>query len=234
MRGFGGRVEVSPERLAIGLTSFVVLLFSLSFHEAAHAWMAYRLGDDTARREGRISLNPVVHIDPVGTLLFPLIQALTGIALLGWAKPTPYDPRNFDRKHSMRRGHILVAGAGPISNLVLAVLFTAVFFLIVRSGVIENEQNPLIMLIAVAVPMNVGLALFNLVPIPPLDGSKVASYGLPRDVGDRYDRVMEPYGFIILLVACMLPVFNGHSLISVVLSPFTNWFTTMLFRLALA
>ena len=225
-------MEFSPERLAFGLTSFVVLLFSLSFHEAAHAWMAWRLGDDTARREGRISLNPVVHIDPIGTLLFPLIQALTGIALLGWAKPTPYDPRNFDQRHSMRKGHILVAGAGPVSNLILAVIFTVALFVIVRSGMIESEHNAVLMLVALAVPMNIGLAIFNLVPIPPLDGSKVASFGLPRELGDRYDRVMEPYGFIILLVACMLPVFGGHSLISVVLSPFTSWFTVMLFRLA--
>src|SRR5262245_35023595 len=196
MRGFGGRVDLSPEHLAIGLTSFVVLLFSLSFHEAAHAWMASRLGDDTARNEGRISLNPI------GTLLFPLLQIFTGVALLGWAKPTPYDPRNFDRRHSMRKGHMLVAGAGPVSNMLLALIFTFVLFVVVRSGLIQSEEHPLFQLIAVAVPLNVGLAIFNLIPIPPLDGSKVASYGLPGPMGDRYDRVMEPYGFMILLVVC--------------------------------
>lgn len=227
-------MDLSPYRLAIGLTSFVVLLFSLSVHESAHAWMASRLGDDTARREGRVSLNPVVHIDPIGTLLFPLLQIFGGVALLGWAKPTPYEPRNFDARHSMRKGHMLVAGAGPISNLLLAVVFTAVLFVIVRTGLADTEQHPLVMLVAVAVPMNVGLALFNLIPIPPLDGSKVASYGLPGPLGDRYDRVMEPYGFIILLVVCMLPVFGGRSLMFLVLSPFTSWFTTMLFRLAVA
>ena len=225
-------MNLSPEHLAIGLTSFIVLLFSLSFHEAAHAWMASRLGDDTARHEGRISLNPVVHIDPIGTLLFPLLQIFGGIATLGWAKPTPYDPRNFDRRYSMRQGHVLVAAAGPVSNLLLAVLFTLVLFVILRSGIVADpEHHPLVIVVAVAVPMNVGLAIFNLVPIPPLDGSKAASYGLPSPLSDRYDSVMEPYGFMILL-GCILPVFGGHSLIGMLLSPFTSWFTTMLFRLA--
>jgi Zn-dependent protease len=234
MRGFGGRVNITPEQLAIGLTSFIVLLFSLSFHEAAHAWMASRLGDETARREGRISLNPIVHIDPIGTLLFPLLQIFGGVAMLGWAKPTPYDPRNFDRRYSMRQGHVLVAAAGPVSNMLLAVLFTVVLFVILRSGAVANpQQHPLVMVVAVAVPMNVGLAIFNLVPIPPLDGSKAASYGLPSPLSDRYDSVMEPYGFMILL-GCMLPILGGQSLLGLLLSPFRYWFTTMLFRLAAA
>lgn len=225
-------MDFSPYGIAIGLTSFVVLLFSLSFHEAAHAWMASRLGDQTARREGRVSLNPLVHIDPIGTLLFPLLQIFGGIAMLGWAKPTPYEPRNFDRRYTLRQGHVLVAAAGPVSNILLAIVFTVALFAIVRFGLAENPQHhPLVMVVAVAVPMNVGLAIFNLVPIPPLDGSKAASYGLPSPLSDRYDSVMEPYGFMILL-ACMLPILGGYSLIGLVLSPFRNWFTTMLFRLA--
>jgi Zn-dependent protease len=225
-------VDLSPYGIAIGLTSFVVLLFSLSFHEAAHAWMASRLGDDTARHEGRVSLNPLVHIDPIGTLLFPLLQIFGGVAMLGWAKPTPYEPRNFDRRYTMRQGHILVAVAGPVSNILLAIAFTVTLFAIVRFGLAQNPRHhPLVMVVAVAVPMNVGLAIFNLVPIPPLDGSKAASYGLPGPLGSRYDSVMEPYGFMILL-ACMLPILGGYSLIGLLLSPFTNWFTTMLFRLA--
>ena len=226
-------MDITPERLAEGLTAFVVLLFSLSFHEASHAWMAWRLGDDTARREGRISLNPAVHIDPFGTLLFPLIQIFTGIPMLGWAKPTPYNPGNFDRRHSMRKGHILVAGAGPISNLLLAALFAAALVAIVRSGLVENPHNAMLNVLAVAVPMNLSLAIFNFVPIPPLDGSKVASFGLPREMGDRYDRVMEPYGFMILLVVCMLPIFGGRSLISVVLSPFIYGTMELLYRVAI-
>jgi Zn-dependent protease len=128
---------------------------------------------------------------------------------------------------------MLVAAAGPVSNIALALLFTVALFVIVRAGLTEDPQhNPLVMVVAVAVPMNIGLALFNFIPIPPLDGSKVASYGLPGELGNRYDSVMEPYGFLILLVVCMLPVFGGSSLMGLVLTPFRDWFTYMLFRLA--
>ena len=139
--------ELTSDRLALGLTTYVVLLFSLSVHESAHAWMAHKLGDDTALREGRVSLNPLVHIDPIGTVLFPLLQIFTGLLLIGWAKPTPYDPTNFRRDVTMRSGHMLVAGAGPVSNLLLAVLFTVAFFVIVRTGIIEDARNPIVMMV---------------------------------------------------------------------------------------
>ena len=218
--------ELTPDRIAMGLTAYVVLLFSLSVHESAHAWMAHKMGDDTALALGRVSLNPIVHIDPIGTLLFPLIQIFTGIPTLGWAKPTPYNPSNFRRDVSMRQGHMLVAGAGPVSNFLLALLFTAVFFVLVRSGVPLEQGQPLVMIVVAGIQMNVVLAVFNLVPIPPLDGSKVASYGLPGSFGDRYDRVMEPYGYMILLVLMMT------GLLSYVISPITTWVIFTLFRLA--
>jgi Zn-dependent protease len=220
--------ELTPDRLYIGLATYVVLLFSLSVHESAHAWMAHKLGDDTALREGRVSLNPLVHIDPIGTLLLPLLQIFTGLLLIGWAKPTPYDPTNFRRDVTMRQGHMLVAGAGPVSNLLLAVLFTAAFFVIVRTGMIQEARNPVVVMVALGIQMNVVLALFNLVPIPPLDGSKVASYGLPGSLGERYDRVMEPYGYIILLVLF------ATGILGQVLGPVTSWVTFSLFRLAQA
>jgi len=204
----------------------VVLLFSLSVHESAHAWMAHRMGDDTALRLGRVSLNPIVHIDPIGTLLFPLVQIFTGIPTLGWAKPTPYNPANFRRDVSQRRGHMLVAGAGPVSNLILALLFTSVFFVMVRAGLPMTERQPLVMIVVAGIQMNVVLAVFNFVPIPPLDGSKVASYGLPGSFGDRYDRVMAPYGYMILLVLMMTGV------LGYVISPITNWVIWTLFRVA--
>jgi len=217
---------LTPEHIAVCLTAYVVLLFSLSVHESAHAWMADKMGDDTALALGRVSLNPIVHIDPIGTLLFPLIQIFTGIPTLGWAKPTPYNPSNFRRDVSMRQGHMLVAGAGPVSNFLLALLFTAVFFVLVRSGVPLEQGQPLVMIVVAGIQMNVVLAVFNLVPIPPLDGSKVASYGLPGSFGDRYDRVMEPYGYMILLVLMMT------GLLSYVISPITTWVIFTLFRLA--
>jgi Zn-dependent protease len=211
--------ELTPDRLAIGLTTYVVLLFSLSVHESAHAWMAHRLGDDTALHEGRVSLNPLVHMDPIGTLLFPLLQIFTGVLLLGWAKPTPYNPANFGREVTLRQGHMLVAAAGPVSNFILAALFTVAFVMVFRVGVVgpDNYTHPVARTLFIGISMNVVLAIFNLFPIPPLDGSKVASYGLPGDIGDRYDRVIAPYGFVILFVL----VATGLS--GYVLGPIMEW-----------
>lgn len=192
--------ELTPDRIAWGITSYVVLLFSLSFHESAHAWMASRFGDDTARRLGRVSLNPAVHIDFVGTVLMPLLQILgpSGIPVMAWAKPTPVDARNF-RPGMLARGQVLVAVAGPVSNVILALLFTAALFVAVRLGLDPAARDPLLKLVGAGVFINVALAIFNLVPLPPLDGSWVVSWGLPRPVAQHYDRVMEPYGQWILL-----------------------------------
>jgi Zn-dependent protease len=187
---------LSAETIAVGLTTYVVLLFSLSVHESAHAWTAHRMGDDTAIRQGRVSLNPLVHIDPIGTLLIPLLQIFWGgIPLIGWAKPTPVSSRNF---RNLARGHILVAGAGPASNLALAVVFTLALFLSLRAAV--DVHGPLIAIVTTGIQMNVILALFNLIPLPPLDGSWIASWGLPRAVAAAYGRLVEPYGSIVLLV----------------------------------
>jgi Zn-dependent protease len=184
------------------------------------------MGDDTALHLGRVSLNPIVHIDPIGTVLFPLIQIFTSIPTLGWAKPTPYNPANFRRDVSLRQGHIAVAAAGPLSNVVLALLFTAVFFVLVRAGVALDQHNPLVQIPIHGIQMNIVLAIFNFVPIPPLDGSKVASYGLPGSFGDRYDRVMEPYGYMILLLLMITGVLNF------VIAPITTWVFWTLVRLA--
>jgi len=192
--------DLTPQHIALGLTTYVVLLFSLSFHESAHAWMAWRLGDDTAKNLGRVSLNPIVHIDPIGTLLFPLIQIFTNVPLLGWAKPTPYNPANFRHDVSMRKGHMLVAAAGPVSNFLLALLFTGILLVIIKLGLVDSEQDFILHLMTLGIELNVLLAVFNLIPIPPLDGSKVASFGLPGDLGERYDRIVGPYGFMILML----------------------------------
>jgi Zn-dependent protease len=192
---------LTPERIAQGLTYYVVLLFSVSFHEAAHAWTALRLGDDTAARQGRITLNPIVHIDPVGTVLVPLLGFVwSGIPLLAWAKPTPVHAVHF-RAGWFRRGQILTAGAGPASNLILALVFTAALFIYTRSGLQPEDSLALLVLIETGVLMNVALAVFNLVPLPPLDGSWIASHGLPRSLGEAYDRLVEPYGSWLLLLA---------------------------------
>ena len=215
--------DLTPDRIAWGLTYYVVLLFSLSVHESAHGWMALQMGDDTAARQGRVTLNPLSHIDPVGTVLIPLLQILWGgVPLLGWAKPTPVGAQSFRR---LARGHVLVAAAGPVSNVILAVVFTAGLFFGLRSGARESE--PVMALLNTGVQMNVVLALFNLVPLPPLDGSWVASWGLPRQVAARYDRVVEPYGQWILLILFATGVLGWF------LSPVVHTLSTFLYRLAL-
>jgi Zn-dependent protease len=217
--------ELTSETVALALTYYVVLLFSLSFHESAHVWAALRMGDDTAQREGRISLNPLVHMDPVGTVLMPLLQFVaSGVPLLAWAKPTPYNPANFRREVSTGRGHVIVAGAGPLSNLVLALLFVVALFGVARLGLVTQASLVLILL-ATGIQLNLALALFNLVPVPPLDGSKVASWGLPRWLAERYDSLVASFGPWLLLLL-LIPV-------SRVLAPINSFLTHLLIRLAL-
>ena len=200
--------DLTPEGIAHGLIYYVVLLFSLSFHESAHAWMAWKLGDDTAKNLGRVTLNPIPHIDPIGTVIFPLLQIFAGALILGWAKPTPYNPANFRRDVTMRKGHMLVAAAGPVSNILLGLFFAIVLIVCVRERVIESDQDFLFAILGLGVGLNVMLAVFNFIPIPPLDGSKVASFGLPGDIGERYDRIVGPYGYLILMVLLISGAFS--------------------------
>jgi len=166
--------------------SLIPMLLSLTVHEFAHAWSAYKLGDDTASRMGRMTLNPLSHIDPIGTILLPLL----GIPF-GWAKPVPVNPLRFDRKVSMRTGMMLTAAAGPISNIILAVLCTVAYGLLFRWAPTtlfqSGRETALLMLLQVAIGMNVGLALFNLLPVPPLDGSRVVDGLMPRHLRPAWE-----------------------------------------------
>ncbi len=182
---------------------FVVLLFSLTVHEAAHAWTADRLGDPTARLLGRVSLNPIVHVDPIGTIVFPLLAIVARVPLIGWAKPVPV---SVQRLRHARRDYVLVAAAGPASNLALAVAAAVVLKLIPVSPVTLGEANvtvPIASMLSRALYLNVLLAVFNMIPIPPLDGGNVIGGLLPRTLAHRYDSIVRPYGFI-LLYALML------------------------------
>jgi Zn-dependent protease len=199
---------LTPQQIALGLSAYVVLLLAISVHESAHAFAALQMGDDTAARQGRISLNPLDHIDPFGTVLIPILQIFSvqlfggSLPMIGWAKPTPVFAGNFRR---LARGHVIVAGAGPASNLALAVLFTAALMIAGQLGVPLVRDNPLAVILYQGVQINVALCVFNLIPLPPLDGSWIASWGLPRSIADKYDRVIEPYGQWILLIL----VFTG-------------------------
>jgi Zn-dependent protease len=177
-----------------------VLLFSLSVHESAHAWTALKQGDPTAQSLGRISLNPLVHIDVIGTVVLPLLMIFTGVPLLGWAKPTPVDPRYFK---DLRRGQIVVSGAGPLSNLLLALVFTAGLFVAARVLPPPLKEQPVAQLLSLGIQLNVLLAIFNLVPLPPLDGSHVVEWALPNGMGHRLMRSIAPYGGLILLALVM-------------------------------
>ncbi len=174
---------------------FVVLVFSLTIHEMAHAWTADRLGDPTARLLGRVSLNPVVHADLIGTVVFPLMALVSGVPLIGWAKPVPV---NIRRLRHQRRDYVLVAAAGPASNLVLAFAAATVASLVARDAV-DGPMLPVVLtsLLAGAVQINLLLAVFNMIPIPPLDGGNVLSGLLPRNLAAGFDRI-RPYGFLLL------------------------------------
>lgn len=180
------------------LINVVVLLFSLSLHESAHAWTADRLGDGTARRLGRVTLNPLVHVDPIGTILFPLLGLLSGWALFGWAKPVPVNPVNFQHP---RRDHLLVAAAGPISNLLAVAVFLVGLKLLAAAGPLEPHPilSPLRLVCQAGLILNVILAVFNLIPVPPLDGSWIVSGLLPEEFS-RLLEAVRPYGFLILLL----------------------------------
>lgn len=182
-------------QILIGLS---VLVASLSVHEAAHAWAADQLGDPTARLMGRLSLNPVVHIDPIGTLLFPLVAITTGLPLIGWAKPVPVDSRHLK---SPRRDFAIIAAAGPASNLVLAVAAAGIMAALpdVAPGDIAGRavMSAPLQLLRVAVVLNVLLAVFNMLPVPPLDGGNVLIGVLPP-AGAHLVEQLRPYGFLIL------------------------------------
>jgi Zn-dependent protease len=183
--------------------AFAIVLASLTVHEAAHAWTADRLGDPTARILGRVSLNPIVHMDLIGTVILPIIAAVSGLPIIGWAKPVPV---NISRLRRQRRDFVLVAAAGPASNIALAILAAMVLRLVTGLGPDDTDIYARasfgMSLLVQAIEINLLLAFFNLIPIPPLDGGNVLAGLLPEQTAQVFDRI-RPYGFI-LLYALML------------------------------
>jgi Zn-dependent protease len=195
------------DRVALFLLFFPVFLFSLSFHEAAHAWTANRLGDPTARLMGRMTLNPLPHIDWIGTVLFPMMMFLMpGLLLFGWAKPVPIDSR---RLRGGRTGTLKVGIAGPISNFFLALVFAGLYHLLLKAPL--NFPGTLYgifrEMLETGVYLNLMLAFFNLVPIPPLDGSQILEGILPEKYLYDFHRIGR-YGFLILVGMLYLGVFK--------------------------
>ena len=187
--------------------SFIVLLFSLTVHEMAHAWTADRLGDPTARLLGRVSLNPVVHADLIGTVVFPLLAMVSGAPLIGWAKPVPVNSRQLGNP---RRDFVLVAAAGPASNLLMAFAAALVLSVLPISPQIQGETNvsvPVAAILSQAMRLNVLLAVFNLIPIPPLNGGNVLAGLLPSRLAASFNR-LRPYGFLLLYALIFSGGFN--------------------------
>ncbi len=192
------------------LLFMVVFLFSLSVHEAAHAWTAEWFGDPTARYLGRVTLNPIPHIDLVGTLIFPTIAFFSGALLFGWAKPVPWNPLHV---RDRRKADIWISAAGPISNLLLLALFLLAIkglqsYQTAGGTIGGTVLEPLWEMCVLGAILNTALAVFNMIPIPPLDGSWILPHFLPREMADAYQRI-RPYGFFILLLCLYLGVLRG-------------------------
>ncbi|HEX7615592.1 MAG TPA: site-2 protease family protein [Thermoanaerobaculia bacterium] len=190
---------MDPQKTLEIVIQIVVLLFAVSFHESAHGYVAMKCGDNTARDLGRITMNPLKHLDPIGSLLFPAMLAFSGLPVFGWARPVPVSLRGVPNP---RRANLLVSAAGPLSNLLLAVVFGAAFELI-KGSEVASKASPLYaltLIFALSVLVNVSLAIFNLLPIPPLDGfgvveSLAPAAALPAIIW------LRRFGFIILIVA---------------------------------
>lgn len=166
----------NPGQLIALLLSAPGVLIAITFHEFAHGYAAYKLGDNTAKNEGRLSLNPLDHLDPIGTLMLL-------VAGFGWGKPVHVNPRNYTRKMSMEKGEAIVSAAGPLMNFILAIIFTLIYYAIYKfagiSFITSTVGGIIMLLISSTISINIGLGVFNLIPLPPLDGSKILMPFLP-------------------------------------------------------
>jgi Zn-dependent protease len=214
-----------------------ILLFSIVVHEVAHGWMALKLGDSTARDSGRLTLNPIPHIDPIGSIVIPLLSYLSaGSVFIAWAKPVPINPINFK---NFRRDDILVSIVGPFSNLLVAfccaVLFVLSEYLFGPLKLIENTFQRemaafIIHMFAAGITLNIFLAVFNLIPVPPLDGSHVLSAFLPAEISERY-RQIGFFGILLVIVLMRLDPFRNFILtvVMIVRVPYEIFINKFLF-----
>ena len=211
----------SPEALLALILSIPGVIIAMTFHEFAHAWMADRLGDDTPRRQGRLTLNPFKHMEPIGMLMLLF-------AGFGWGRPVEINPNNFNRTITIRKGNALVALAGPVMNLILALIFSIIYALILAFGGVDfmvSEVGDIITTIIVyIISMNVGLGVFNLIPLPPLDGSKVLVAILPtnaRNWFESHERIL----YLVFIIMWITPI------ASLIISPVIKLINTGLLKL---
>jgi Zn-dependent protease len=208
---------LNAEQLIPNLVIYmVVLLLAISAHEAAHAWMSYKFGDDTARLLGRITLNPASHTDPIGTLLIPIagfvfgaMSGGRGFPLIGWGKPTPVNPLRWRNKNV---ANVMVSLAGILANLFIALVAFIIFRIVLQSGLInsmsESLGEPVVLFLDRLLTMNISLAVFNLLPFPPLDGSKILETFLPPSMQPMLE-MLEQYGYWILIILIYVGFFNA-------------------------
>lgn len=208
-----------PEFYAL---SILVLLFSVIAHEVMHGYVALKFGDTTAQRAGRLTLNPIPHIDLFGTILLPALLIFTGSPILfGWAKPVPVNPLNFS---NLRKGELLVSAAGILANFGLAIAATLIYHLL--NALPQNFPFLIGALLKFTAMINLVLGVFNLFPIPPLDGSKILLSQLPYNLAKEYQK-LEPYGFLLLLILLMVP-FGNSSLLQTVLGSIVQFLSGIL------
>jgi len=188
------------------VVQFAVVLFAISVHESAHAWAADKFGDPTARLQGRVTLNPIAHIDLIGTIIFPILLAVVGAPVFGWAKPVMVNPYNLRNR---RRDGMFIAAAGPISNILVSL--GIIFLMLAFSNPILATTSPTVLLLikiaAYLLMINIFLAVFNLIPIPPLDGSGILE-GLLKGQALLWYEKIKPYGFFILMLIIYTHVFD--------------------------
>jgi Zn-dependent protease len=184
-----------PQVILHALIYVIALVLSVSVHEFGHAWVADALGDRVARSQGRVTLNPLAHADPIGTILFPLIGALTGARVLGWGKPVFHSlsARHLPRHITLRTGQLFISVAGPFMNLAFAAVLSILFIVLARA-----HQPGLAELVAYVISMNIGLAYFNLIPVPPLDGRSILFWFLPSR--NPIEEFLERYGMFFLFI----------------------------------
>lgn len=183
------------------LISLFVVLFAITVHEASHGYAAYKLGDPTAHALGRITLNPIAHIDPIGTILLPVILVIMNLPPFGWAKPVPVNPLNFK---NFKRDNLIVSAAGPLSNLTVA-FFALIALIPVKQYLYFSSfsmLSGLALILYYTILINIILAVFNLIPIPPLDGSGIIIGVLSDEATQKYEQI-RPYGFFILIILLM-------------------------------
>jgi Zn-dependent protease len=198
--------DLTPEKLRFAVVQLVVLILSIAVHEFGHAFVADRLGDGLPRHQGRVTLNPIAHIDPIGTLAMPILGILImgGIGF-GWGRPVMVNPLSFTRKLRMKTAHLLVAAAGPFMNLVFGVVIAGVLAILLKTGLIDVvNQQALVDAIVNAILLNFVLMFFNLVPAPPLDGGTVLAGLLPDRLRPAYDQYAQ-YGMFVAMAVIMIP-----------------------------